>query len=513
MTLYAGSVNGVSASFICDIAGAAFRFVWEGSTWRVSIVARCSCEHVCVQHLQHRWGSKTLHWQEFTASGTFTPSSALIAAGGACWVRVVGGGGGGGGGNAGVNYSGGGGGGGEDITRPATITSAQTVTIGAGGSASASSTANGGSGGATSIGSISAAGGVGGTYGVSSSAGGLSSGANPGKVAWRPQRCRPWPPAPATLPTVPAAPGNGRRWQRHGGSGQQRWRWRWRRLHRQRRRGRLWPSDRVVVRPPAPLTSLAALALLTGCSSDNSAGQQHHAHGQHAGHAAARTVTPLPTPAAARHHDRAAPRGNVVLRRAGRRDAHGLPRIQAAETAGMVTRLWVTPWSWGGDEAAQIAGINAAGLPTTLDVSRAPVNGSRATTPAACATTPASGWRRTAPGWRLPVRLAHVDAISPIDSPISTTDKSASIVAAVAIIRDVFPRPACALHLRRLPRAVQPGNLRRHRRRQLPGRRQRAAAGRRDQQFRAASCCRIRASSSCPVAPIRATASQRRPSG
>ena len=80
-------------------------------------------------------GSKTLHWQEFTASGTFTPSSALIAAGGACWVRVVGGGGGGGGGNAGVNYSGGGGGGsGEDITRPATITSAQTVTIGAGGS-------------------------------------------------------------------------------------------------------------------------------------------------------------------------------------------------------------------------------------------------------------------------------------------------------------------------------------------------------------------------------------------
>ena len=42
MTLYAGSVNGVAASFICDIAGAAFRFVWEGSTWRVSIVARYS---------------------------------------------------------------------------------------------------------------------------------------------------------------------------------------------------------------------------------------------------------------------------------------------------------------------------------------------------------------------------------------------------------------------------------------------------------------------------------------
>ena len=42
MTLYAGSVNGVAAAFICDIAGAAFRFVWEGSTWRVSIVARYS---------------------------------------------------------------------------------------------------------------------------------------------------------------------------------------------------------------------------------------------------------------------------------------------------------------------------------------------------------------------------------------------------------------------------------------------------------------------------------------
>ena len=81
-------------------------------------------------------------------------------------------------------------------------------------------------------------------------------------------------------------------------------------------------------------------------------------------------MTPLPASRAARHHDRAAPRGHVVLRRAGRRDAHGLPRIQAAETAGMVTRLWVTPWSWGGDEAAQIAGINAAGMPTTLDVSR-----------------------------------------------------------------------------------------------------------------------------------------------
>ena len=54
--------------------------------------------------------------------------------------------------------------------------------------------------------------------------------------------------------------------------------------------------------------------------------------------------------------------------------------------------------------------------------------------------------------------MAHMDAISPIDEPNPRLPRqSGSIVAAVAIIRDVFPRPARALHLRRLPRAVQPG--------------------------------------------------------
>jgi len=40
MELYTGSVNGVAEVFMCDIAGAAFRFTRDGSTWRVSIVAR-----------------------------------------------------------------------------------------------------------------------------------------------------------------------------------------------------------------------------------------------------------------------------------------------------------------------------------------------------------------------------------------------------------------------------------------------------------------------------------------
>lgn len=42
MTLYTSSVNGVAEAFVCDIAGAAFRFTREGSTWRVSIVGHYS---------------------------------------------------------------------------------------------------------------------------------------------------------------------------------------------------------------------------------------------------------------------------------------------------------------------------------------------------------------------------------------------------------------------------------------------------------------------------------------
>ena len=119
-------------------------------------------------------------------------------------------------------------------------------------------------------------------------------------------------------------------------------------------------------------------------------------------------------------------------------DEHGLPRIQAAETSGMITRLWVTPWSFGGDEAAQIAGINAAGLPTTLDVS------AHLWEPGDNASGLHYDARQRLEAYRARLEaagaLAHIDAISPIDEPnLDYRDKSASIVAAVAIIRDVFP--------------------------------------------------------------------------
>lgn len=42
MTVYAGSVNGVVEGFVCDIAGAAFKFRREATTWRVSIVEHYS---------------------------------------------------------------------------------------------------------------------------------------------------------------------------------------------------------------------------------------------------------------------------------------------------------------------------------------------------------------------------------------------------------------------------------------------------------------------------------------
>jgi len=66
--------------------------------------------------------------QVFTVSGTFTPSQALLDAGGAVEVRCIGGGGGGG-----DYYAYGGGSSGMDITRIVTVTGPVTVTIGAGG--------------------------------------------------------------------------------------------------------------------------------------------------------------------------------------------------------------------------------------------------------------------------------------------------------------------------------------------------------------------------------------------
>jgi len=63
--------------------------------------------------------------QVFTVSGTFTPSQALLDAGGVVEVRCIGGGGGG--------YGFGGGSSGMDITRIVTVTGPVAVTIGAGG--------------------------------------------------------------------------------------------------------------------------------------------------------------------------------------------------------------------------------------------------------------------------------------------------------------------------------------------------------------------------------------------
>jgi len=103
--------------------------------------------------------------QIFTASGTYTPTSGMKY----CIVELVGGGGGGGGAatTSSVQVAAGGGGGGGGYIRrlfsAATIGASQTVTIGAAGTAGASTPADGGTGGATIFGAFSQAnGGVGG---------------------------------------------------------------------------------------------------------------------------------------------------------------------------------------------------------------------------------------------------------------------------------------------------------------------------------------------------------------
>jgi len=79
-------------------------------------------------------GGGKLRYQEFTANGTFTPPTQLLANGGQCLVQLVGGGGGGGGGtgSACTNGAGPGGGGGAGalLIRPVTVSAAVTVTIG-----------------------------------------------------------------------------------------------------------------------------------------------------------------------------------------------------------------------------------------------------------------------------------------------------------------------------------------------------------------------------------------------
>lgn len=105
-------------------------------------------------------GSK-LRYQEFASSGTFTPSAALIAAGGQVFFEGAGGGGGGAApynpGSGTVSEKTGTGGGGSYDYGVLTITSAQTITIGAGGAGGIyliNTDRNGANGGNTTIGAL-----------------------------------------------------------------------------------------------------------------------------------------------------------------------------------------------------------------------------------------------------------------------------------------------------------------------------------------------------------------------
>lgn len=107
----------------------------------------------------------------FTSSGTYTPSTGMVY----CIIEAVGGGGGGGGAtsSAGNNGDAGGGGAGSysrAYASAATIGASKAVTIGAAGTAGASTPTNGGGGGATSLGVICTA--NGGAGGLASSGGG-----------------------------------------------------------------------------------------------------------------------------------------------------------------------------------------------------------------------------------------------------------------------------------------------------------------------------------------------------
>ncbi len=121
--------------------------------------------------------SLVLVTQKFTSNGTYTPTSGMVY----CIAKVYGGGGGGG---AGVSGAGGGQGAlAEGTISAATISTSQTVTIGAAGAAG-TSTGNGGTGGTSSLGTLlTAAGGTGGygnaaTGGTVGGAGGAAGGSS-----------------------------------------------------------------------------------------------------------------------------------------------------------------------------------------------------------------------------------------------------------------------------------------------------------------------------------------------
>lgn len=104
-------------------------------------------------------GGGKLRYQEFTSSGTFTPSDALLANGGQCYYELIGGG------SSGASSTNGaacGGDAGEYKTGVITVSGPVVVTIGAGGAAvTGTAVAAGNVGSASSIGAlVTAAGGI-----------------------------------------------------------------------------------------------------------------------------------------------------------------------------------------------------------------------------------------------------------------------------------------------------------------------------------------------------------------
>lgn len=121
--------------------------------------------------------------QQFTATGTYTPTTGMVY----CIIEVIGGGGGGGGGSGATAGGSGGGAGAYSRSRKtaANIGASQAVTIGAGGAGGAS-TANGSAGGASSVGVlVTANGGSGGSAGngTNGASGGVGGTAGTGDVA------------------------------------------------------------------------------------------------------------------------------------------------------------------------------------------------------------------------------------------------------------------------------------------------------------------------------------------
>jgi hypothetical protein len=137
----------------------------------------------------------SVNQQEFTASGTYTPSAGMVY----CIIECIGGGGGGGSGHSTTNTINGGGGGGSGgysrlLATAATIGASKAVTIGAAGAAGAGPDNNGGAGGDTSVGTLCIAkGGLGGQLcntgtighggagaGISGAVGDITAGGAPG---------------------------------------------------------------------------------------------------------------------------------------------------------------------------------------------------------------------------------------------------------------------------------------------------------------------------------------------